>query len=235
MLDRVQWVFRAASAPASGVDRSAWIDRIETACQMVSKDMAPRIKSTATVEAPPRWNVFSFSRQPLVLISIDTPNRAALRNEALDAGLDHLPETTWASFGVTTSVPVAVPHPPQAGQTTPGVELLTLFRRKKGLDDETFLHRWHGGHTPMSIEIHPLWGYIRNVVDDKWPDEASPLDGIVEEFFKTRRDLLNPAVFFNGGLRMVPNMLRVYFDVRSFIDLATIETYWVQERWLRVG
>jgi hypothetical protein len=32
---------------------------------------------------------------------------------------------------------------------------------------------------------------------------------------------------------MLPNMLRVYGDVRAFLDLAAIENYLVTERWLR--
>jgi hypothetical protein len=32
---------------------------------------------------------------------------------------------------------------------------------------------------------------------------------------------------------MVPNMFRVWADVRGFLDLAAIENYLVTERWLR--
>ena len=144
-------------------------------------------------------------------------------------------DCTFESFTVTTATPVALPVTPELGAVTPGAELLTLFRRKKGLDDDTLIRRWHGKHTPMSLEIHPLWGYIRNVVTTRWPDSATPLDGIVEEYFEVPGNLLNPVVFFNGPVRMIPNMVRVAWDIFGFIDMRTIETYWVSERWLRLG
>lgn len=232
MTERVQWVFRARS---KNVDRQRLVAEVERACAPIDARLMPRLKLTATIEKPPRWNVIPFSSRPMALVSIGTPDRVALAEAARAARLTELETAAFESFEVTTSVPVPVPVDAKIGEPTPGVELLTLFRRRPGLDDKTFIQRWHGVHTPLSLEIHPLWGYIRNVVDARWPSDATPLDGIVEEYFERPQDLLNPVSFFNGPLMMVPNMARVALDIRRFIDLATIETYWVTERWLRVG
>ncbi len=230
MVERVQWVFRRRT---SHVARPTFVADIETAVAKIDADVAPRLKLTAATEPPPRMSLIPFSSLPAALVSIETPDATALHARAIEAELDRMPSATFESFGVTTSVPVELPVEPKVGAVTPGVELLTLFRRKPGLDDATLIERWHGGHTPLSLEIHPLWGYIRNVVKTRWPDNATPLDGIVEEYFETQNQLLNPSVFFKGPILMVPNMIRVAWDIYGFIDMKTIETYWVSERWLR--
>ena len=234
MHQRVQWVFRPQSKTAPS-EREQLAAAVEAACLKVDAALTPRLKlTTTTAEPPPRFTMIPLSARPLALVSIDTPDADALDRAAHAAGLSEMPRVGYERYRVTTSVPVALPVAPAPGDVTPGVELLTLFRRKRGLDSETFLKRWHGGHTPMSIEIHPLWGYIRNVVDARWPDTAAPLDGIVEEYFQQRRDLLDPRLFFGGSIRMLRNMVRVGWDVSTFIDMRTIETYLVNERWLRV-
>ena len=42
--------------------------------------------------------------------------------------------------------------------------LVTALKRRSGLDSETFYARWHGSHTPLSLEVHPLLHYVRNTV-----------------------------------------------------------------------
>jgi hypothetical protein len=74
---------------------------------------------------------------------------------------------------------------------------------------------------------------VRNVVAAPVLPGSPPLCGIVEEQTRTRSELLDPVRFFGGWPRMVPSMLRVFLDVRGFLDLATIENYLVTERWIR--
>ena len=50
------------------------------------------------------------------------------------------------------------------GTRSPGVTLWTAFPKPERLSDEAFYERWHGHHTPLSFEIHPLWEYTRNAV-----------------------------------------------------------------------
>ena len=111
--------------------------------------------------------------------------------------------------------------------------MLTLLHRRAGLTDAEFLRRWHDGHSPLALELHPLWNYVRNVVVAPVLPGSPPLCGVVEEHCRTRDELLDPVRFFGGWLRMVPSMLRVFLDVRGFLDLAALENYLVTERWLR--
>jgi len=106
----------------------------------------------------------------------------------------------------------------QNGEPTPGVCLLTLFHQKPGIDYQTFLHRWHNSHTPLSLKLHPLWNYNRNVVKEKITEYRDWYDGIVEEQTRTRAELLNPVKFFGKPHKILQNMLAVYTDTKSFLD-----------------
>jgi hypothetical protein len=130
---------------------------------------------------------------------------------------------------VEEALPVAYEKTWPDGEVTPGVCLLTLFRKKKSIDHGTFIDRWHNSHTPLSLKLHPLWNYSRNVVRTAVKSDSQYWDGIVEEQVRTRADLLNPFRFFGNPLMIIPNMIRVYVDTKSFLDYATIEPYLVME------
>ena len=115
------------------------------------------------------------------------------------------------------------------GGPTPGVCLLTLFHRKPDLDYGVFVKRWHEGHTPLSLKLHPLWNYIRNVVKGTITEQAPWYDGIVEEQFQEDSHLLNPLVFFGPPLKVPRHMWQVLADTKSFIDMKRIETYLATE------
>jgi hypothetical protein len=81
------------------------------------------------------------------------------------------------------------------------------------------------GHTPLSLRLHPLWNYNRNVVSNTLSGQSLWYDGIVEEQFKKPSDLLNPFIFFGPPLKVPLHMYQVWMDTRSFIDMKKIETY----------
>lgn len=192
---------------------------------------ATRLKVTLTEEPPPRLSVIPFSRRRIALLSAWSDDNAQL---ARDAGAAAEGAGLIAhAYAVTDSTPLLYERTWPDGERTPGVGLLTVFDRKPGLDDATFMHRWQAGHSTLSLKLHPLWCYVRNVVEAPVLDGSPPRDAIVEEHFRRRRDLLSPRVFFGGALRMLPNMVRVGLDVRGFIDLSTIETYLVNEYHVR--
>src|SRR4029078_10807284 len=61
------------------------------------------------------------------------------------------------------------------GQRSPGLSITTVFDKKPGISDEEFFRIWHGEHTPLSFDIHPLWLYVRNAVVRSITDpEAAP-------------------------------------------------------------
>ena len=172
--------------------------------------------------------MFPFRREPVALLSLWGEGEPGSL-----AGLLGGYGESVSGYGVEESVPVGNHRDWPDGQPTPGEGLLTLFRKRPDLDHAAFIRRWHGGHTPLTLEVHPVWAYIRNVVQRISVPGSPRLDGIVEEHFRRSGDLLNPARFFGGPLRMLPNMLRVWLDIRRWMDLEAIQTYLVTEVHLR--
>ncbi len=210
--------------------RAARLDAADALARRLLELGAERLKLTNTIPAP-RLALFPFTRTPLALCSIwsgaDEPARFA------EAARAAFPGAALASYRVDESTPRAYPRDWPDGAETPGVVLLTLFRKPPALGREAFLDAWHGHHTPLTLEIHPVWGYVRNVVEAAALPGSPALDGIVEEHFRDRAELLNPLRFYGGPLAMLPNMVRVALDIRRFIELRSLEVYLARERWLR--
>lgn len=117
------------------------------------------------------------------------------------------------------------------GERTPGIKLVTFFEKPERLDDETFHARWHGSHTPLSLEIHPMWAYFRHGVARVLTPGGPPWRGIVDEQFRTAEDLTDPQRFYGVSGAWKENMARVLADVRSFLDLERIQTA-VMSEWI---
>ncbi len=185
-----------------------------------------QVKITCTLNPPPKLSVIPFKKAKIAAISVYSVNKVNKKRHHNSSGFD-------CGYLVDEAIPVAYKKTWNDGTESPGVCLLTLFRQKRGIDYKTFIHRWHNGHTPLSLKIHPLWNYNRNVVMEKLIDASYEWDGIVEEHFKTTSDLLNPIKFFGNPFIMVYNMLCVYLDTNSFLDYKTIEPYFVTEVWIK--
>jgi len=195
--------------------------RVKEIVNKISKSNPVQLHYTITLEKPPGMSVIPFSKEKIALISVTGEKEHHQLPEGLDA--------YSGSFGVTEALPIAYTKDWEDGEATPGVCLLTLFRKKKGLDEELFLDRWFNGHTPLTLKIHPIHHYNRNKVNEGIGDPPIWYDGIVEEHCKTRKELLNPFRFFaKSGFALV-NMIKTYFDVNGFIDYKSIETYLVRE------
>ncbi|HBZ69958.1 MAG TPA: hypothetical protein DEP35_09575 [Deltaproteobacteria bacterium] len=110
------------------------------------------------------------------------------------------------------------------GERTPGVKLVTLFEKPERLTDEEFIERWHGSHTPLSLEIHPMWCYVRNVVARRLTSDGPDWRGIVDEQFRTAEDLTDPTRFYGVSGDWKLNIQRVLDDCRRFLDLERIQT-----------
>ena len=192
------------------------------------RGLAPTgLKITVTEEPPPRA-LFGFQKRPLALVSVwgvEPAGRVTSVFERLGF--------SYAGYEVEESAPVMYERDWPDGEPTPSPILLTLLKKKPGLSDEEYIERWHGGHTPLSLEIHPLWFYLRNVIVGEVKGNGQRWDGIVEEACETKRDLLTPSRFFGGRLMMVPNMIRVWADIRGFLDVSNIEVYYATEYHLK--
>ncbi|MEA3476912.1 MAG: hypothetical protein U9R60_01935 [Bacteroidota bacterium] len=203
--------------------REAFSNRIFSAINTLIASSNPKaIKVTITDKAPPKISIIPFGKSNIAAISIID---AEVSPEPTLLALDGFA----GAYKVWEDLPVCYKKTWKDQAPSPGVCLLTLFRQKKNIDYETFIKRWHNGHTPLSLKLHPLWHYSRNVVKEKLADSQEWYDGIVEEHTRTRSEMLNPMKFFGNPLAMPYNMFRVYKDVRSFLDYSSVEPYLVTE------
>ena len=202
-----------------GEDYVAFNARIAGLVEFVTETIQPKgISYTITEKAPPSVSIIPFSRSKLASISIHQENTLPV-NSFIDA------DGFYGGYRVTEALPVAYRKDWSDGDPTPGACLLTLFSKKKNIDHPTFIDRWHNSHTPLSLRYHPLWNYNRNVVNKNLTTNDAPFDGIVEEQVRETRDLLNPFRFFGNPLVIIPRMIHVYLDTKSFIDYPTMETF----------
>jgi hypothetical protein len=195
---------------------------IESLKAFAEKEKPLSVKLVITDFAPPRLSIIPFRRRKIASVSIRT--NTGFLPESLNTiqGISGI-------YRVTEAIPVAYEKSWKDGEPTPGVCLFTIFRQKKGISYDTFIDRWHNSHTPLSLRLHPLWNYSRNVVNEKLTETSADWDGIVEEHFRTKSDLLNPFKFFGKPLTIVQNMLEVYKDTQAFLDYKTLETYLATE------
>lgn len=204
-------------------DHGKFVDRMLQTAKTTAELIGPEaLKVTLTHEPPPKICIIPFRKSKIAVFSVYKYDNAKI---------DHLinSEGFAGAFTVDEALPVSYEKTWIDSQPTPGVCLLTLFHRKPGIDYNTFIHRWHNGHTPLSLRLHPLWNYNRNVVLQKISEHPDWYDGIVEEQTRTRSELLNPFKFFGNALEIIGNMIKVYSDTKSFLDYKRIETYLAAE------
>lgn len=128
---------------------------------------------------------------------------------------------------VTESVPLKYADRKWAdGTKSPGVTLFTAFAKPDRLTDEQFYGHWHGSHTPLTFEIHPIWRYVRNAVARPLTAGALPYRGIVEERFREIEDVLDMERLFRGA---AANMKRGMKDVAQFLDRDKIDATLMNE------
>ena len=202
-------------------------DRIFKTASTILEEVNPEaLKVTLTTAAPPVISLIPFKKLKIAVFSVYRTKNGRIDMLLNDEGLSN-------AFKVDEAIPVHYEKDWPDGEASPGPCLLTLFRRKPGIDYDTFINRWHNGHTPLTLKLHPLCNYNRNVVLQKLCDSDGWWDGIVEEQTQTRSELLNPFKFFGNGLKAFGNMIEVYRDTNSFLEYKTIETYLTTEYHIR--
>ena len=219
--------------------RPAFRDRVLAFARDALAPSAGSVVVALTEERPPALSAIPFRKDLMALISLDgLPNKP-------DWPVP--PQGFYGAWEGEAAFPVVHERTWPLGERSPGAGLLTFLRRKRGLADEEFLRRWFEGHTPLTLEVHPNVGYVRNRVINTYPEagyvavpplaggperpgEPEIWDGIVEEQYDPASDLLNPARFFGGSLTRMPGtMLRVYRDVKGFLDYPTIRSWLTRE------
>ncbi len=185
-----------------------------------------RLKINMSVEKPPRASILPLEKVDLAMVSMtgDLDNRLDdIHGMMIRSGGE------ISSYRVAESPYLTYKRDWDNGTATPGLMLLTLLQQKEGLSGSEFMRIWFEEHSPLAVTIHPLFNYVRNVVEEALSEEAFPFNGIVEEHFRNERDLLNPLRMFGGLVKFIPNTLRVYRHVNTFINLDTIENYICRE------
>lgn len=106
------------------------------------------------------------------------------------------------------------------GVRSPGVALVTAFPRPDRLDEETFFAGWHGSHTPLSLEIHPLTRYVRNTLVRSLTPEAPPYRALVSESVDSLATCCDPLAFYGSK----ENQARAVADLSRFVDFGELRT-----------
>jgi len=212
-----------------GESHAAWSEQMKRVADEALGLGPSKLQLTVTESPPPKVNLFPFKAQPIAIFNVYDQVDAPTRFTNLFRGA----ASSVSGYAVEEAYPVAYEKSWPDGEPTPSPILLTMLRKKEGVSTDEFIDRWHNGHTPLSLEIHPLWYYQRNVIVEPVTEGADPSDGIVLEACRTGGDLLNPTRFFGGALKMVPNMLRVAMDINGFLDMKKTETFYATEYHLR--
>ncbi len=207
-------------------------------CDLVTTELVPRVleldprglKVSLTEPGLPRPFFLPIGARGLALLSVWVDGEPDLR--ALGAGLFSLGFEV-NGYRVEESTYRAYDRDWPDGERTPGAALLTLFRKKPGLTKAEFVRTWHEGHSPMAVRIHPLWNYLRNVVEEPVTPAAPPWGGIVEEHFRDDADLEDPRRFFGSTALMAPRLAHILAQTSTFLHLPTLENYILAERHLR--
>ena len=193
----------------------------------VAKDLSTRedlkqVKVTYTKMSPPKISVIPFKKKKIAAFSVFKEHEDLISPLIRQSGFS-------GAYLAEEAVPVGYEKTWKDLEFTPGICLFTLFKQKAGISHEQFIDTWHNSHTPLSLKIHPLWNYNRNVVIQNLSQSSFSWDGIVEEQFRKEADLLNPIKFFGNPLVMFYRMWQVYSDTKSFLDYDSIEPYYASE------
>jgi len=151
----------------------------------------------------------------LVSVTVEDRGAAVAMARGLDAAGAH-----HAVYAVTEAVPVEYERTWPLGAQSPGLKQVTFLQRRPGMTHAELIAYWHGTHTPLAMEVHPLWRYVRNVVDEVITEGAPRYEGIVELQFRSVEDVTDSTRFYGGKPE---NMQRIANDVRNFIDFDTID------------
>jgi hypothetical protein len=103
-----------------------------------------------------------------------------------------------------------------AGERSPGITLVAAFRKPVQLENREFYRRWQEEHSRLSLEIHPLWRYVRNAVARAITPGAPDFRAIVEERVRHHEDMM-PDAFYGGKQEVATN------DLARFVDLGGID------------
>jgi hypothetical protein len=161
----------------------------------------------------------------LVCAQVETPDQRVEIEEALQPIASKL-----AGYAVEEDVAKARERRTWTdGERTPGAKLVTLFRKAAQLSHAEFLRHWTEVHTPLALEVHPQWSFVRHVVLEGLSDDAPAYDGIVEEQCRQLEDITDAGRYFGAP----KNIKRILESARKFLDMSGVESHIMSEYVLR--
>jgi hypothetical protein len=199
---------------------------INTLIPSIMKRKPDNCKLTISALEQPTVTILPLKRNAFAMISLTGVDPAAILKELK---LHQNADRSIYGYEVHESPYLLSERTWDYGMETPGLILLTMFQQKQGLERKKFMQIWFGEHSPMSIIVHPLKNYIRNVVIGHETGNAPKIDAIVEEHFGEDRYLLNPVRMFGGIKKFLPAMLAVQRHVSTFINMSNIRNYICKE------
>ncbi|MDX6286620.1 MAG: hypothetical protein QOG53_2105 [Frankiales bacterium] len=157
---------------------------------------------------------------------------------AVASVLDDAPISKYDGYLVSESVVLGYPAHMAItpGERSPGLCQATLFDKNPAASDDEFFHTWHTLHRKTTLDLHPVWVYVRNEVVRSVTPDAPPLRGIVYENTKTEADMLEPHKFFGSGGdddALKRNIEHVFTETGQFINYDTIQTAVMHEYLVR--
>lgn len=221
-LDRMPKLLYAVRPPAGTTNEAHRALLVDEVAPALLRAGAERLKLSVSLPPDVRAPLLPLKTEPWALVSawIEPGTPPERLRGHLTA--HRLSVEAWQ---VTETIPRAYDRTWPDGEASPGVALVTLFRRRRHTTHARFLEEWHQRHTPMALEIHPLWNYVRNVVDAPLIHGTPQWDGIVEEHFRELADVTDLRRFYGGTWSVIPNMIRVGRHVNGFLDLRSIENH----------
>ena len=216
-----------------GADESPDTDELLTAADRVCR---AGHWATAYVEHTGDAAAFRYGDDPEDLVLSSGLTVWVDQHEQSAEILDHLPTAArTTSYLLTESVPLEWQGRDWVdGLRSPGVALLTAFPKIDTVDHETFCERWHGSHSTLTFEIHPVKRYVRNVATRRF-GPGPEVDAIVTEVFD-QDDLLDPRRFYGVGepeLSWQDAMVKINEDLVTFADMDRLQTAPTEEIILR--
>jgi hypothetical protein len=138
----------------------------------------------------------------------------------LEHRLASLGATRCDGYLVTESVPRWQPGAAE-GIVTAGFQLLSILHRPDSMTHQQFVDHWVNSHLALSLDTHPQWTYVRNIITQPLNDGALPFDAVCEHGFAHPEHLTDPRYFYGAGddpELLAKNREMIGADAVRFVD-----------------
>jgi hypothetical protein len=138
---------------------------------------------------------------------------------------------------VTESVPRWRPGS-DAVDPMPGVQMLSILNRPAAMTHDQFVDHWIDSHLALSLDTHPQWTYVRNIITKNLTPGARTFDAVCEHGFSDPEHILDPRFFYGAGSDrelLAKNQKIIGDDAAMFVDFARTASQVTQAYILRAA